>query len=97
MCNLSVATTRKTVDRHSQRSVVETELHRVTVWGKHAVHCHRHLRRGSQVFAEGRLRTTSYEGSDGITRTSTEIVADKVEFLRADTLIDDEIDEDDGY
>ncbi|TPV95070.1 MAG: single-stranded DNA-binding protein [Myxococcales bacterium FL481] len=94
VCNLTVATSRKTVDRHTQRTMVETEMHRVTVWGKHAVHCHRHLRRGSQAFVEGRLRTTSYEGSDGVARTSTEIVADKVEFLRNDVDAD-ELDETD--
>ena len=99
VCNLTVATSRKTVDRHTQRAVVETEQHRVTVWGKHAVHCHQHLRRGSQVYAEGRLRTNSYEDREGIVRTSTEIVADKVEFMRAESELrgdgfDDELGDD---
>ncbi|MEE9383131.1 MAG: single-stranded DNA-binding protein [Nannocystaceae bacterium] len=83
VCNLHVGTTRKIQDRQTHRTVTETEWHRVTVWGKHAEHCYRHLQRGSQIYAEGRLRTNTYEDRDGVTRSSTEIVADKVEFIRA--------------
>lgn len=78
VATLNVATTRKYM--RGQESVEETEWHRITVWGKQAESCNQYLRKGRQVYIEGRLRTSSYE-KDGIKRYSTEIVADTVQFL----------------
>lgn len=57
-----------------------TEWHRVVVWGKLAERCNEYLKKGRQVYLEGRLQTRSWE-KDGIRRFSTEIVANTVQFL----------------
>jgi len=57
-----------------------TEWHRVVVWGKLAERCSEYLKKGRQVYLEGRLQTRSWE-KDGIRRYSTEIVANTVQFL----------------
>lgn len=76
----SVATTDVRVDRNSAERTERTEWHRVTVFGKTAEHCARFLAKGRQVYLEGRLQTSSYE-KDGITRYSTDIIANTVTFL----------------
>ena len=76
----SVATTDVRVDRNSGERTERTEWHRITVFGKVAENCGRFLGKGSQVYVEGRLQTSSYE-KDGITRYSTDIIANQVTFL----------------
>lgn len=80
VCKLNLATTRQWLNKQSNERVEETEWHRVTVWGKQAEHCEKYLSKGSQVYVEGRLKTTSYE-KDGVKRYSTDVVADTVQFL----------------
>lgn len=58
----------------------ETEWHNVVMWGKRAEALSKHLRKGSKVLVEGRLKTTEYEDRDGARRYSTEVVAEKLEF-----------------
>ena len=53
----------------------------VVVWGKQAESCGEYLDKGSQVFVEGRLQTRDWEGKDGQKRTSTEVVAERVQFM----------------
>lgn len=80
VCRLNIATSRKYTNKKTNETVDETEWHRVTVWGKQAEHCAKYLAKGRQCYVEGRLRTSSYE-QDGITKYSTEIVADQVQFI----------------
>ncbi len=80
VCNMSVATTRTYKDKSDQK-VEETEWHRVVVWGKQAEHCDKYLEKGRQVYIEGRLQTRQYEANDGVMKHSTEVVADRVQFL----------------
>jgi single-strand DNA-binding protein len=80
VCRLSVATTREWMNKQTNEKQSETEWHRVTVWGKSAEHCNNYLKKGRQVYVEGRLRTTSYE-QDGVKKWSTEIVSETVQFL----------------
>lgn len=80
VCRLNVATTRRWRDKNTNETVEETEWHRVSVWGAQADPCMKYLSKGRQVYVEGRLRTTSYE-KDGITKYSTEIIADTVQFI----------------
>ena len=61
--------------------VEETLWHNVKVWGKLAETCARYLEKGRQVYVEGRIETRSYEGSDGVTKWWTEVVAHTVRFL----------------
>ncbi len=58
-----------------------TEWHRVVVWGKLAERCGEYLKKGRQVYIEGRLRTRSWEDRDHNKRYTTEIVAGTVQFL----------------
>lgn len=62
-------------------AVQKTEWHKVVVWEKQAQLCLAHLRRGSQVYVEGKLQTRKWEGADGQPRYTTEIVAQTVQFL----------------
>ena len=55
---------------------------RVVVWGRRAEVCGEYLSKGSPVFIEGRLQSRSWEGQDGQKRSTTEVIADNVQFLR---------------
>lgn len=54
---------------------------RITVWGKQAETCDRYLSKGRQVAVTGRIQTGSYKNRDGQTVYTTDVVADRVEFL----------------
>lgn len=58
-----------------------TEWHRITVWGKLAEICGKHLSKGRQVYVEGKLQTRQWEDQQGQKRYTTEIVASTVQFL----------------
>ncbi|AFY01270.1 single-stranded DNA-binding protein [Bdellovibrio bacteriovorus] len=60
-----------------------TEWHRITVWGKLAEICGKHLSKGRQVYVEGKLQTRQWEDQQGQKRYTTEIVASTVQFLGA--------------
>ena len=53
----------------------------VIVWGKQAESCSEYLDKGSQIFVEGRLQIRDWEGKDGQKRTTTEVVAQRVQFM----------------
>lgn len=73
---LRLATTESYLDRNKQRQE-RTEWHSVTVWGKRAEALAKFLTKGSRVFIEGGLRTSSYE-KDGEKRYRTEVNATNV-------------------
>lgn len=75
----SIATTEKWNDANGNAKE-QTEWHRIVVWGKTAENCAKFLKKGSSVFIEGRLTTRSWE-DQGQKRYSTEVVADRVQFL----------------
>ena len=54
---------------------------RITVWGKQAETCDRYLSKGRQVAILGRIQTGSYKNREGVTVYTTDVVADRVEFL----------------
>jgi single-strand DNA-binding protein len=59
----------------------ETEWFSVVAWGKLAEQCNQFLTKGRRVYAEGRLRTHTWEGQDGQRHYRSEIVANRVLFL----------------
>lgn len=63
----------------------ETEWHRIVTFGKLAEVCYQYLEKGRPLYAEGRLQTRSWEDREGITRFSTEVVADTIQLLRSGT------------
>ena len=54
---------------------------RITVWGKQAENCDRYISKGRQVAVMGRIQTGSYKDRNGETVYTTDVVADRVEFL----------------
>lgn len=80
VANFSVATTDTWTDQNNQRQE-RTEWHRIVVWGRQAENCGQYLSKGSQVYIEGDLRTRSYEDKEGMQRYTTEIYAQRVQFL----------------
>ena len=76
-----VATDEAYFDNEGKRQA-RAEWHKIVVAGKLALTCHNHLKKGRQIFAEGRLRTREYESKlEGGKQTRTEIVASRVQFL----------------
>lgn len=82
MTNISVATTSQWKDKATGEKREETEWHRVAFFGRLAEIAGEYLRKGSQVYIEGRLRTRKWQDKEtGQDRYSTEIVADVMQML----------------
>jgi len=82
MTNISVATTSQWKDKNTGEKREETEWHRVTFFGRLAEIASEYLKKGSQVYIEGRLRTRKWQDKEtGQDRYSTEIVADVMQML----------------
>ncbi len=60
----------------------ETSFIRIVVWARRAEVCAEYLIKGSPVFVEGRLRSRTWQGQDGQKRSTIEVVANNVQFLR---------------
>ncbi|NMX77761.1 single-stranded DNA-binding protein [Pseudomonas sp. WS 5532] len=73
--NLSLATSEQWTDKQTGQKVEKTEWHRVSMFGKVAEIAGEYLRKGSQVYIEGKLQTREWE-KDGVKRYTTEIVVD---------------------
>ena len=73
--NLSLATSEQWTDKQTGQKVEKTEWHRVSLFGKVAEIAGDYLKKGSQVYIEGKLQTREWE-KDGIKRYTTEIVVD---------------------
>ena len=80
VCELRLATNESWNDRNGQRQD-RTEWHRIVVWGKRAEVVSKYLRKGRQVYVEGRIRTRSWDDKEGNKRYTTEIIANDVQFL----------------
>ena len=61
----------------------EASFIRIVVWGRRAEVCAEYLSKGSPVFIEGRIRSRSWETQDGQRRSTIEVVANNVQFLRS--------------
>ena len=82
--NLSVATNERKQDKNGEW-VDHTEWHQVTVFGGQATNCAKWLTKGSKVLVEGKLRTREWTDANGNKRKTTEIKADRVEFMSKPT------------
>lgn len=79
---MAVATFTVAIDRPVRAGgEKQTDFPRVTVFGKQAENCERFLAKGRLVGVQGRLQTGSYTNKDGATVYTTDVVADRVEFL----------------
>ena len=79
--NVSVATTDTWKDKQSGEKKEATEWHRVVFFGRLAEIAGQYLKKGSQVYVEGRLRTRKWQDKDGQERYTTEIVAEEMKML----------------
>jgi len=79
--NISVATMDRYKDKQSGELKETTEWHRVAFFGKLAEIAAQYLRKGSQVYIEGKLKTRKYADANGIEKFSTEIVAETMQML----------------
>src|ERR1700758_5529498 len=79
--NVSVATTSQWKDKNTGEKREETEWHRVAFFGRLAEIAGEYLRKGSQVYIEGRLRTRKWQDKEGRDRYTTEIVAAEMQML----------------
>lgn len=80
VATLRVATDESYTDRDGNR-VERTEWHRVVVFQRAAENCNQYLRKGSLVYVEGKLSTRKWQDQNGQDRYTTEIRADRVQFL----------------
>ncbi|SUA58223.1 single-stranded DNA-binding protein [Oligella urethralis] len=80
VANLSVATNHVSYDKDGGKNE-STEWHRVVFFGRQAEVCEQYLRKGSQVYVEGRIQTRKYTDKDGIERYSTEIIGERMQML----------------
>jgi single-strand DNA-binding protein len=81
VANFSIATTESYNDKNTGQKVEKTEWHNIVMWRGLAEVAEKYLRKGSQVYVEGRLQTRSWDDQNGQKRYTTEIVADNMVML----------------
>ena len=81
VANLRIATTESWRDKQSGEQQERTEWHRVALFGRLAEVASEYLRKGSQVYIEGSLRTRKWQDKQGNERYTTEIVANDMQML----------------
>nr|WP_249173063.1 single-stranded DNA-binding protein [Burkholderia vietnamiensis] len=81
VANVRLATTDRYKDKASGEYKEATEWHRISFFGRLAEIVSEHLKKGSSIYVEGRIRTRKWQGQDGQDRYSTEIVADQMQML----------------
>ena len=79
--NISVATSESWKDKETGDRQERTEWHRVVFFGRLAEIASEYLKKGSQVYVEGRLKTRKWEDKEGNDRWTTEIVANEMQML----------------
>ncbi len=79
--NIRIATSESWRDKESGEQKETTEWHRVVFFNKLAEIAGQYLKKGSQVYIEGSLRTRKWQGQDGQDRYTTEIVANEMQML----------------
>lgn len=81
VANFSIATSEVYKDRNTGEKVENTEWHDVVVWRGLAEVVEKYVRKGYKVYVEGKLKKRSWQDKEGITRYTTEIVADELSIL----------------
>ena len=76
-----IATSETFKDKATGEKKSQTEWHNITVWRGLAEVAEKYLKKGSQVYIEGKLKTRSWQDAEGITKYSTDIVADNMVML----------------
>jgi len=81
VANISVATNEQWKDKESGEMQERTEWHRIVFFGRLAEIVAEYLRKGSQVYVEGRIQTRKWQDKEGNDRYTTEIVANEMQML----------------
>nr|WP_217346567.1 single-stranded DNA-binding protein [Noviherbaspirillum sp. L7-7A]MBV0881028.1 single-stranded DNA-binding protein [Noviherbaspirillum sp. L7-7A] len=81
MTSITVATTDTWKDKATGEKKEQTEWHRISFFGKLAEIAGQYLKKGSQVYIEGSLRTRKYTDKDGVEKYATDIRADTMQML----------------
>ncbi len=79
--NLSVVTNEVWKDKNTGENVEKAEWHRIVIFGKLAEIAAQYLKKGQQVYFEGKIQTRKWQGQDGQDRYTTEIVANEMQML----------------
>jgi single-strand DNA-binding protein len=80
VANFSIATSDRWTDKEGKPQE-KTEWHKIVAWRKLAEIAGEYLKKGKQVYIEGKLQTRSWEDQEGAKRYITEIVADNIQML----------------
>ncbi|MAY84581.1 MAG: single-stranded DNA-binding protein [Flavobacteriales bacterium] len=80
VANFPIATTETYKDRNGNRQE-QTEWHNIVLWRGLAEIAEKYLKKGNQIYVEGKLRTRSWEDKEGNTRYTTEVVGDNMTML----------------
>ncbi|MEI7526834.1 MAG: single-stranded DNA-binding protein [Mariniphaga sp.] len=85
VANFPLATSENYTNKNGEK-VTTTEWHNIVCWRNQATLAENYIRKGSQIYIDGRIRTRSYDAQDGSKRYITEIYADSIQLLgkRAD-------------
>lgn len=81
VARVRLATTERIYNRQTNENTEHTEWHTITLWRGLADVVDHYVRKGSQIYIEGRLRTREWTDKDNIKRYSTEIMADEMKLL----------------
>jgi single-strand DNA-binding protein len=80
LVKFSMATSEQWKDKNTGEKKENTEWHRISIFGKLAEIAELYVKKGSKLYIEGKLKTSSYE-QDGVKKYTTEIVADSMQML----------------
>ncbi|MBN2485028.1 MAG: single-stranded DNA-binding protein [Bacteroidales bacterium] len=80
VANFRLATSESYTNRNGER-ITQTEWHNIVVWRGLAEVVEKYVKKGAQLFIEGKIRTRSWDDKDGNKRYTTEIVADALQML----------------
>jgi single-strand DNA-binding protein len=80
VANFSLATTERFTNKNGEKES-RTEWHRIVAWGRLAEICNEYLKKGKQVYVEGRIQTRQWDDKDGNKKFTTEIIANNMVML----------------
>ncbi len=78
VCRFGLAVQRRFSNSEGER---DADFFNITVWGIAGENCHKYLKKGSKCAISGRIQISTYDAADGSKRTSTDIIAEEVEFV----------------
>ena len=81
VAKFTLATSENYKDRTTNEDKSIVEWHKIVVWKNLAEFVEKYLKKGNQIYVEGKLRSRKWQGKDGIDRHTTEIVADTIQLI----------------